>query len=54
VAKVERGGRSIAVASMVKGQDRVVELSRMLSGQPDSETARLHAEELLTVAGSAK
>jgi DNA repair protein RecN (Recombination protein N) len=28
----------------------VVELSRMLSGQPDSATARVHAEELLTTA----
>jgi DNA repair protein RecN (Recombination protein N) len=27
--------------------ERVVELSRMLSGQPQSETARRHAEELL-------
>jgi DNA repair protein RecN (Recombination protein N) len=47
VAKVERDGRSVAVAGTVVGQDRVIELSRMLSGQPDSETARLHAEELL-------
>lgn len=47
VAKVERAGRSVAVACTVVGQDRVIELSRMLSGQPDSETARLHAEELL-------
>lgn len=30
---------------------RVVELSRMLSGQPDSQTARQHASELLTRAG---
>lgn len=29
---------------------RVVELSRMLSGQPESETARQHAEELLSIA----
>jgi DNA repair protein RecN (Recombination protein N) len=29
---------------------RVVELSRMLSGQPESRTARDHAEELLTSA----
>jgi DNA repair protein RecN (Recombination protein N) len=29
---------------------RVVELSRMLSGQPESTTARDHAEELLASA----
>jgi DNA repair ATPase RecN len=27
--------------------DRVVEISRMLSGSPDSEAARRHARELL-------
>jgi hypothetical protein len=31
-------------------EHRVVELSRMLSGQPDSATARRHAEELLVTA----
>ena len=30
--------------------DRVVELSRMLSGQPDSDAARTHAAELLATA----
>jgi DNA repair ATPase RecN len=34
----------------VEGADRVVELSRMLSGQPGSATARGHAEELLDAA----
>jgi DNA repair protein RecN (Recombination protein N) len=47
VSKVERGGRAIAVAAAVSGEKRIVELSRMLSGQPDSRTARLHAAELL-------
>jgi DNA repair protein RecN (Recombination protein N) len=47
VSKVEREGRSVAVAASVSGQDRVIELSRMLSGQPDSATARRHAAELL-------
>ena len=32
--------------------DRVVELSRMLSGQPASDTARGHAEELLATAAA--
>jgi DNA repair protein RecN (Recombination protein N) len=30
---------------------RIVELSRMLSGQPESDTARRHAEELMVAAG---
>lgn len=34
-------------------EQRVVELSRMLSGQPDSDTARRHAEELLAKAAGA-
>ena len=47
VSKVEREGRSIALAAAVSGKERVIELSRMLSGQPDSATARRHAKELL-------
>jgi DNA repair protein RecN (Recombination protein N) len=38
----------------VSGRDRVIELSRMLSGQPDSVTARRHAAELLRTAGSGR
>ncbi len=33
--------------------ERVVEIARMLSGSPDSDTAQQHAEELLTAAGHA-
>lgn len=47
VTKVETKGRSVTTAVAVSGDQRVIELSRMMSGQPDSETARLHAEELL-------
>ena len=47
VSKVEHDGRAVARAELVTGHERVVELSRMLSGQPDSATARRHAEELL-------
>lgn len=36
--------------SEVTGEDRTVELSRMLSGQDDSAAARAHAEELLDLA----
>jgi DNA repair protein RecN (Recombination protein N) len=50
VAKGEFDGRTIATAGTLDGGDRVVELSRMLSGQPGSATARDHAEELLATA----
>jgi DNA repair protein RecN (Recombination protein N) len=50
VRKAERGGRTIAEARVVDGEARVLELSRMLSGQPESPAARGHAEELLAVA----
>ena len=50
VSKVERDGRTTAQAQLVTGPERVGELSRMLSGQPDSATARRHAEELLQMA----
>jgi DNA repair protein RecN (Recombination protein N) len=51
IAKAESGGRPVATARYVSGRDRVVELSRMLSGQPASGAAHLHAEELLRSAG---
>jgi DNA repair protein RecN (Recombination protein N) len=50
VRKVERAGRAVAEAAVVSGEDRVVELSRMLSGHPRSAAARGHAEELLAAA----
>ncbi len=50
VSKIEREGRSVALAAAVSGKERVIELSRMLSGQPDSATARRHAKELLETA----
>lgn len=52
VAKTELQGRTIATARTLDDADRVVELSRMLSGQPDSAAARGHAEELLQVAAA--
>jgi DNA repair protein RecN (Recombination protein N) len=52
VHKLERGGRTSATVVPVQGDDRVVELARMLSGRPGSATARRHAEELLATAGS--
>jgi len=50
VAKEEKDGRTIASARPVREGERVVELSRMLSGQPASAAARDHAEELLAAA----
>ncbi|MGH9094433.1 MAG: DNA repair protein RecN, partial [Acidimicrobiales bacterium] len=50
VTKSEQGRRAIARADPIDGPDRVVELSRMLSGRPQSATARRHAEELLEIA----
>ncbi|HEX2117694.1 MAG TPA: hypothetical protein VHF91_00800, partial [Acidimicrobiales bacterium] len=52
VAKDDAGDRTVASARHVHGDDRVVELSRMLSGQPGSGTARGHAEELLQIAAA--
>ena len=49
----ERGERTVAAARPVEGGDRVVEIARMLSGRPDSDSARVHAEELLAVGAAA-
>jgi len=50
VAKVDDGQRTVASIRPLDADERVVELSRMLSGSPDSETARGHAAELLLAA----
>jgi DNA repair protein RecN (Recombination protein N) len=42
-----RAGRAVTSVCAVEGDERLVELSRMLSGSPASHTARRHAEELL-------
>lgn len=47
VSKRARRGRVSVSLHKAQGQSRVVEISRMLSGRPDSPTARRHAEELL-------
>ena len=52
MVKEENEGRpSITVRTLDKDQ-RVVEISRMLSGSPDSENAQKHANELLENAHS--
>jgi DNA repair protein RecN (Recombination protein N) len=50
VAKEEKDGRTVASAKPVREGERIVELSRMLSGQPASAAARDHAAELLSAA----
>jgi DNA repair protein RecN (Recombination protein N) len=49
VVKQEAGGRTVTMAASVAGEERVTELSRMLSGHPGSVAARAHARELLGV-----
>ena len=46
VQKQEVAGRTVTTASAVAAEERVIELSRMLSGHPDSDAARAHAREL--------
>ena len=53
VRKGDQGGRTVARATIVDGEDRLSELSRMLAGVEDSDHARGHAEELLSRAGAA-
>ena len=47
VSKKVRKGETHISARPADGDDRVVELARMLSGSPDSEKAKAHARELL-------
>jgi len=53
VEKSEHGGRTTSSLHAVEGEARLVELSRMLSGQPRSASARRHAAELLELAQAA-
>ena len=52
VAKQSDDAVTVSRAGLLDHDDRVIELSRMLSGQPDSEAARVHAAELLATAAS--
>jgi DNA repair protein RecN (Recombination protein N) len=49
VHKASRGPRTATQATVLDPEARVVEISRMLSGHPDSATARAHADELLAL-----
>ena len=53
VAKQSDEHTTVSQVTILDHDARVVELSRMLSGQPDSDTARQHAEELLVTAAGA-
>lgn len=44
---VDDSNRTITTVRALDGEERVAEIARMLSGHPDSPTARAHAEELL-------
>jgi DNA repair protein RecN (Recombination protein N) len=50
VTKQDDGRTTTATALVLQGDKRVIEISRMLSGSPDSDTAREHAAELLETA----
>ncbi len=55
VEKSERGGRTItSVKYLSSGEERAVELARMLSGSRVTDTAMKHAQTMLKQAGAAK
>ena len=47
IVKHDDGAATTVTAVPLEGEDRIVELSRMLSGSPDSQSAHHHAAELL-------
>jgi len=50
VNKVDDGQAARATVEPLDSDQRIVELSRMLSGSPDSSAAQQHASELLAAA----
>jgi DNA repair protein RecN (Recombination protein N) len=50
VDKVTANDTTRTAIAVIDGEERVTELARMLSGTPDSDTARTHARELLDAA----
>lgn len=54
VEKTNDGSVTRSGVRVLDGEDRVRELSRMLAGLEDSDTARAHAEELLAAARAAR
>lgn len=53
VSKGARGGVTAADVVVVDGDARVAEVARMLGGDPESDTSRAHARELLETAAAA-
>ena len=53
IVKHDDGASTTVSAEPLEGEDRVVELSRMLSGSPGSDSARRHASELLEMSKGA-
>jgi DNA repair protein RecN (Recombination protein N) len=47
VEKIEEGGIAATRVTPLEGEARVVEIARMLGGDPESATSRRHAGELL-------
>lgn len=54
VVKHDDGIRTVTSVGVLLGDERLVELARMLSGSPDSDVAHRHAEELLATAAAAR
>jgi DNA repair protein RecN (Recombination protein N) len=54
IMKRDVDGRTVSEATVLDDDARVTELSRMLSGSPDSASARQHANELRAAAGVAR
>jgi len=52
VSKGARGGVTAADVRVVAGDERVTEVARMLGGDPESDTSRAHARELLETAAT--
>jgi DNA repair protein RecN (Recombination protein N) len=52
VTKGARAGVTTADVKALSDSDRIPEIARMLGGDPESETSRAHAAELLIAAGS--
>jgi len=48
VTKQSDGETTVATARVLDGEERIDEVARMLSGDADSSSARLHAAELLS------
>lgn len=54
VEKVVQGGRSLTRVAPLQGEERVEELSRMVGGEPGSESSRRYARELLHARGGVR